>query len=304
MASRVKRRESGVAGVRRILRRETKRALQAMDSARVPRGEAIHDARKRLKKARAALRLARAALPNNEYRCENDTLRDAARPLGEVRDAQVLIDVLDDLAQQSTRAQRRTFGIMRARLKGDRRTLRRRQFHEENVTGAVRRAVRNVRNRSRHWPAHGGWSVLRRGLERVYRAGRESYRAVRRESSNENLHECRKQAKYLWHQLQFLEAVQPRRLKRLERRAHALSSHLGDDHDLAVLRDKLEAARPALPIGALERIEPMIESRRGELQRDALALARQLYGPLPSRFMARVRDDWHAWRSGRHDAHS
>jgi CHAD domain-containing protein len=100
MASRLKRSESGLAGVRRMLRQETKRALRAIDSGRAPRGEAIHDARKRLKKARAALRLARAALPGDEYRRENDTLRDAARPLSEVRDAEVLIDTLDGLARR------------------------------------------------------------------------------------------------------------------------------------------------------------------------------------------------------------
>jgi hypothetical protein len=61
MASRLNRSESGLAGVRRMLRRETKRALRAIDSGRAPRGEAIPDARKHLKKARAALRLARAA---------------------------------------------------------------------------------------------------------------------------------------------------------------------------------------------------------------------------------------------------
>src|SRR5262249_9046055 len=142
--------------------------------------------RKRLKKARAALRLARAALPDNQYRRGNDTLRDAARPLGEVRDAQVLIDKLDELARHATRAQRRTFGIMRARLTADRRTLRRRRFCDENVTPALRRAIRRVRNRARHWPSHGGWSILSRGLARVYRAGRDSYRAARREANNEN----------------------------------------------------------------------------------------------------------------------
>jgi CHAD domain-containing protein len=192
---------------------------------------------------------------------------------------------------------------MRDRLTADRRTIRRRQFRDENVLPGVRQAVRRVRNRASRWPARGGWSVLSRGLERVYRSGRDSYRAVRREASNENLHECRKQAKYLWHQLQVLEAVRPRRMKRLERRAHALANHLGDDHDLAVLRDKIEAARLALSHGALSRIEPMIESRRGKLQRDALALAQRLYRLPPSRFVARVGADWLAWRSGRGPRH-
>jgi len=299
MAPRLRRSESGVAGVQRMLRRETKRAVRAMGSGHAPRGEAIHDARKRLKKARAALRLARTALSKDEYRWENDTLRDAARPLSEVRDAQALIDTLDDLARRGTPAQRQTFRTIRARLTAAGRTLRRRQFREKNILPAIREVVRHVRNRASHWPTGGGWSVLSRGLERVYRAGRDSYQTVRKEASNENLHECRKQAKYLWHQLQLLEAVRPGRMKRLERGAHALSGRLGDDHDLAVLRDKIEAARLMLPQGALSWIEPIIESRRSELQRDALALAHRLYSAAPSRFVGRVGADWHAWRSRR-----
>jgi hypothetical protein len=43
----------------------------------------------------------------------------------------------------------------------------------------------------------------------------------------------------------------------------------------------------------------VIESRRGELQCDALALAQQPYRRSPSWFVARVDDDWHAWRSGK-----
>jgi hypothetical protein len=54
-----------------------------------------------------------------------------------------------------------------------------------------------------------------------------------------------------------------------------------------------------LPHGALSWIEPMIESRRSELQRDALALGQRLYSAAPSRFVGRVGADWHAWRSGR-----
>ena len=132
--ARLKRSESGFAGVRRMLRRETKRALQAIDSAHAPRGEAIHDARKRLKKARAALRLARLGLSKSEYRRENDTVRDAARPLSKVRDSQVLIDTLDGLARRATQAQRRTFLIMRERLTADRRKLRRPRFRDESVS--------------------------------------------------------------------------------------------------------------------------------------------------------------------------
>ncbi len=78
-----------------------------------------------------------------------------------------------------------------------------------------------------------------------------------------------------------------------------MSDRLGDDHDLAVLRGRIAAARASLPPNALEEIEPMIEKRRRKLQREALALARSLYAAPPSRFVAQLGSDWHAWREGR-----
>jgi len=55
-------------------------------------------ARKSLKKARASLRLPRPALRDSDYRQENTSLRDAARPLSAARDAKVLPNTLRRLA--------------------------------------------------------------------------------------------------------------------------------------------------------------------------------------------------------------
>lgn len=297
MAKRLKRGEAGAAGARRVLRRETAKAVQSLRT-NVLRAEAIHDARKRLKKARAALRLVRAALSRDQYRRENRLLRDAARPLSEIRDAEVLIETLASLARRARGRHRRAFAVLRGRLEGERRALQRR-FHDDAVARAVRKQMARSRKRAQDFPGHGGWSVLGRGLERVYRAGHEGYAAARKESTTENLHECRKQTKYLWHQLELLESIRPRPMRRLARTAHTLSDHLGDDHDLAVLRDKLEAARPALPRGALRGMERMVGERRGTLQRQAFAIAERLYREPPARFVARIERRWHRWRSAR-----
>ncbi len=155
------------------------------------------------------MRLARKVLGKAEYRRENETLRDAGRPLGEIRDAKVLIDALDGLARGATPSQRRILRAMRSRLIADRRDVRRRLLREDNVLRLVRKRVQRVRKRADRWPSRGGWSVLRRSLERVYRAGREAYAAARKDPSDVNLHECRKQAKYLRHQFQFLEVIRP-----------------------------------------------------------------------------------------------
>jgi CHAD domain-containing protein len=63
--------------------------------------EAVHEVRKCFKKARAALRLARDDLGEDVYRQENACFRDAARPLTEVRDAEVMLETWDDLLRRS-----------------------------------------------------------------------------------------------------------------------------------------------------------------------------------------------------------
>ncbi len=297
MAKRLKRGESGTAGVRRVLRRETAKARRSVPPDAL-RAKPIHDARKHLKKARAALRLVRDALSPGDYLRENRRLRDAARPLSAIRDAEVPIDALEGLARRAGHAHRRAFGVMRARLGREQRSARRR-FHDEDL---ARTAVKRI-GRSRRWASvlsrHRGWSVLGRGLGRVYRSGRDALAAAREAATTEHLHECRKQTKYLWHQLQLLEAVRPRPMKRLAHAAHGLSDRLGNDHDLAVLREKVEAARRVLPRDGLRRILRMIADERGDLQRRAFAIATRLYAAPPSRFVARVERWWRVWRSRR-----
>ena len=63
-------------------------------------GEAVHEARKDLKKLRSALKLVRPVLGEKAYRRENERFRDVARELSDVRDAQVRAETVEGLAQR------------------------------------------------------------------------------------------------------------------------------------------------------------------------------------------------------------
>jgi len=144
-----------------------------------------------------------------------------------------------------------------------------------------------------------GWSVIGAGLGRIYRQGRDALDSVRRTPTDAAFHEWRKQAKYLRHQVQLLRPIQPKSLAQMEKQLHELSNHLGDDHDLAVLRVKL-AGQPARR--AAETPQRQITSkinRRGlSLQHKALQLGSRIYQEPPAEFCHRVRGYWHNWRSG------
>src|SRR5262249_43493939 len=84
--------------LRRIVRRQMDAVLEELAAAPPgPRDEAVHEARKSLKKIRAVLRLVRPAVGEKCYRRENTCFRDAGRPLTEVRDARILLETLDKL---------------------------------------------------------------------------------------------------------------------------------------------------------------------------------------------------------------
>jgi CHAD domain-containing protein len=282
----------GVKGVRRMVRKQLGKALAALGAGESPSDEDVHDARKRLKKARAGLRLLREALGPRAYRRENARLRDAAQPLTEVRDAKMLVDTLDKLAEQFN-------GVLKgAPLEGVRRALlhhkrevRRRVLRDGEPLKPVEEALEAARGRAKDWPAgRRGRAVLRAGLKRVYRAGRDAFAAAREQPTVERLHEWRKQAKYLWLLLEVLQPYRPAALGRLADQAHDLADRLGDDHDLAVLRQKLQTDPGRFPDRpAVDALAALIDRRRAELEEEARRLGRRLYADKPKAFAGRLK---------------
>ncbi len=298
MANQLARKRSGTQGVLHILRTQLEKTIERLQGDPPLADEAIHDARKRLKKVRAGLRLLREVLGTRLYRQENACFRDAARPLSEVRDARVLVDTLDALAkgfpgEVEAKALRELRQGVVERQGEVRRHL------SEDVLASVRTALGEAHQRMEDWPVgRHGWSVLGAGLKRVYKAGRSAFRAALKDPSEENLHEWRKQAKYLRYQVGFLRPLWPAMLEELEDQAHVLGDHLGDDHDLAVLCGVLEEEVARFPDRvAVAALAGAIDGRRAELQEQAWTVGRRLYGEKPRRFTRRLGRWWRVWRS-------
>lgn len=291
--------EAGTEGVRRIVRAEAGRAATGLAHGSAISDRAVHGARKSLKITRAALRLARAALGTREYRRENVAFRDAARPLGEMRDARVLVDALDLLMERLAPADRRATRRLRQLLVERLREVRRRVLGPAHALKPALSKLESARARTGAWPAGRGWSVLGVGLRRVYRSGRRAFAVASDEPTVENLHEWRKQVKYLWHQLQMLAPMRPHRLGALADRAHELSRCLGDDHDLAILEAKARDPHSGLDADTRRTIARAIDARRAELQADAMKRGAALYAEKPGEFVERLGMWWRAWRAAR-----
>jgi CHAD domain-containing protein len=279
--------------LRRVARGRIDHALDELRGASgSSREEAVHEARKDMKKLRALLRLVRSELGDDIYRSENETFRDTARHLAGARDADVMLATLGDLEERFGElpgvAGRLRPALVAHRFRTSAASL------SGGSTAAVAALVQ-ARARIEDWPLESdGFDAFEQGLRRSYRRGRRGFEIVRELPSPENIHEWRKRVKDLWYHLSLLEASWPAVMSGLADEAHELSDRLGDDHDQVVLmawaHEHASALNGAGPL--MRGFDVIVEARRRELQEEAFAYAARLYADKPGAFVRRIRTWW------------
>ncbi|MBV8735604.1 MAG: CHAD domain-containing protein [Solirubrobacterales bacterium] len=154
-----------------------------------------------------------------------------------------------------------------------------------------------VRMRVNDWKlSGGGWRAIEEGLVLSYKRGREAFARARRGGSMEDLHEWRKRVKDLWHHQRLLAPVGGPGVQGEAKDAHRLSDLLGDDHDLALLRQELTRGKMAVPVD-LDAVVELIDHQRTELQREAIAIGERVYADSPKAFRRRMRRTWNGGRA-------
>lgn len=268
-----------------LLRRNLAEALNCLaNTAKID--ARVHAARKAIKRARAALRLMRAALKPAVYERENRALRDAARCLSPLRDAKSLVIVCELLGKSHSMAAGGAATISAL----DRRLVQRLDAARGAFAESAerRRCALLVKASCRrvlpHAPRRADAAKLLAGLRRIYRSGRRAHACALAERTPAALHEWRKQTKYLHAAAGALcdAGVQP--LKRLVQRCADIAQWLGDDHDLDALRQEIGRAFPGKSgTGA---ILSRIDARRRKLQRQALDRGAVVFRKKPAKFIA------------------
>jgi CHAD domain-containing protein len=272
-------------GIARIARGRIDHALDELEGRTDSSPEeAVHEARKDMKKLRAVVRLVRPEIGAHVYRRENACFRDAGQELSGVRDADVMLATLAkleyDIPADTMRDLHHALEAHQARTAGG--TL-------QQASAEVVEALTTARRRIGRWPLdEDGFDAVSGGLERIYRQGRRGFRAARAEPTTENLHEWRKRVKDLWYHLTILCSAWPPVMDALADEAHRLSEHIGNDHDLSVLLAWTEEHAPAS--GAA--IEGPVGQRRAELQADAFEIGARLYAEKPRAFVRQIERWW------------
>jgi len=290
--------ESIPEGVKRIALEETQSAAALLGAATARnRDEAIHEARKSVKKVRALLRLMRPEL-GSVYARENIRLRNIGRRLSDFRDRAVLIETLDALVakykddlQGATLASIRQ-GLLRSKRQQQRGT-RIGQALEKMAAG-----LRAAAKRTAAWPLKAdGFEALAPGLTAAYRKARRAMAAVRADRRPELCHEWRKRVKDHWYHIRLLEDLWTEVMEGYEKNLKELETWLGDHHNLEVLKAAL-TAHPR-QFGRPEEIEQCVDlaaKYQKELIANSLSLGERIYQERPKEFRTRMKHLWEGWQ--------
>jgi CHAD domain-containing protein len=261
---------------------------------------AIHDARKAIKKERSLLRLACGAMAPQQRRRENAALREAGRRLSGARDADVMISSIETLSERfAGQLPATTFDAIREHLEA------RRAAEQDRAGGSLldNRAVQDlgsVRVRVDDWQiTKDGWEAIESGLVRSYKRGRKAFARARKSGSLEDMHAWRKRVKDLWYHARLLAPAAGPAVRGQAKDAHRLADLLGDEHDLGVLRDTLTREVVPVPVD-IDAVVKLLDHRREELRAEAIRLGRRVYAESPKAFRRRLRRSWEAGRAVAH----
>jgi len=217
----------------RIAHEQIDKALASIDEEGPH--EAVHEARRRCKKVRAALRLVRPAL--DDYADANAFFRDTARLISELRDATAHLETLDAIREHHGGAiDEEALGALRRAMLSERE----RRSTEQDIGDrlmTVRDRLVEGKRRAADWVLdEGGFEAVSGGLEKTYRRARQRAEKAQERDDAKSFHQWRKRVKYHRYHVKMLRRCFPELLEAREAASHDLTDLLGDEHDRAVLQ--------------------------------------------------------------------
>ena len=281
VAYRLKADEPVGKGLKRVVRKELRSAIAQLDGGD-PSDDAIHEARKSIKKVRAVLQLVGNQL---DAKTAREHLRRAAHFLSPLRDAEALLETNQALCARKRAELVPTCRALATKLGRDKARVR----QKAERRGAIRKAVRAMQRvmhvvRDRPWH-HIDSRDLIAEIRRSYKRARRRMKRSSVAADSGAFHVWRKRVKTLWYGLRLLErrftiGRQVQTLKRLE-------TELGDDHNLAVLRTRIEKGDRVNGSTATPVVRAIAHDQH-QLRRSALAIGRRALNARPRAFEKRL----------------
>lgn len=280
-------------GFRRIVCRQIEGAISASKAKQNGKGSPVHETRKHLKKARAALRLVRGEIDRDIWKREDRCLAKVGQLISEVRDAEVRLQTVRQLREYA-RGKKRSFEETEELLAFELDSFI--AAFSEWPQEAEERLCRTL-ERIKDWPLDGlSCKRLRENVQGTYKRGRQVLKKAIKKTNTENLHTFRKRAKELWYQLRLLRPLAPKVFRELNDELKTIGEYLGQVHDLAFVAQRLSSIGPARKQG--QRIlNALIAARGNELEFTAIALGERFYAERPRQFARRIAQYFSEWET-------
>jgi CHAD domain-containing protein len=218
-------------------------------------------------------------------------LRNAQREASALRDAEVLLPVVDELVGDERTGDRQRMALVRMQrlLRAERRL---RRGPGKTARQALVRHLRSLRGAlarfERALPPRVGPHDLETGLGKSYRRAAAAFQRSRKDADDDvAFHDLRKATKVLHYQAELLTEVGNGRMAKARRQLSRLTEAQGRVTDLLLLRGKL--AGPGVPHA--QTLGDLLDQGIARRRRPAQRAARKLLSHPPRRFAHRLLEE-------------
>ncbi|TNE80498.1 MAG: CHAD domain-containing protein [Gammaproteobacteria bacterium] len=269
----------------RIILQQAVLAREQLQSFSATHQEGIHGARKCFKRLRACYRLLKFS-DKTTFHQGNQLFRDLSSELSGLRDSQVMEQTLLSLnADNPGLGNTPIFAKLQRQL----------ALQQREAAAKTAVQVQLVSDRLEQFlcqcnqvvPPRLEAKVLLKAIVTSYSASRHGWKRAHRSRDDADCHYWRKCAKYYWYQLRLISELCPPPQSQLDSLA-TLCNLLGDHHDLAVLKTRLEGTTSAGNV-----LWGIIARRQQQLFREADEQAQSLFGPGADHYDAWLARRWH-----------
>lgn len=294
MSYQLRRSQSLDANLRRICRRQVENALEIVRGEREASDTPVHQTRKHLKKARAALQMVADEIGRARFKKQDHCFRDIARLISDVRDAEVRLQTVRQLQEITRRGSdqtfRRTEELLLAEL----------EHFMAAFAGWQKQAapqLDRLRDEIEAWPIEKlGADEIRCAVQRAYKCARDALDCAKDKPTPENFHDFRSEAKRLLNQLRILRPINPLVIRPLIDDLDSIGQVFGSSHDLYFLGERLR--RDDGRTDETRELVEMLQSSEVDLQDRGIDLAERFFEERPRAFGHRVGSWLQHWLKG------
>ncbi|MBB4955417.1 hypothetical protein H4S14_003431 [Agrobacterium vitis] len=295
-----------IVSAKAVLTQQLLAAAQSLENPDHGRNDAVHRARRRLKRARALYRLIAAAAP--EFRkIENVRLRDIARDLATLRDASALVETVIYLqawtqSEEERQALDTALHVLTAQCE---QTVEHDEVwntHIVSASAACRQAAEALAVQDIPLRRAKASRILEKAWKTLLKKAHHAMAACHEGNEAESYHDLRKATQTYWMYLSLLRDLWPSAFALKRQSAKQLADQLGHEHDLSMLTAALDQQASRFAGGeTLSHLLGIVIRQQQALRAEALAAAETLFGDHAAQEPAIIASLWQRYADAHQD---